>query len=56
MRSVVEFLKSVFKLILIAYLVYSTLWGAEGELCTPLACRCGRGLRLRCEADHEPGH
>ncbi|MFD2409579.1 flagellar biosynthesis protein FlhB [Paenibacillus rhizoplanae] len=29
MRSVVEFLKSVFKLILIAYLVYSTLWGQK---------------------------
>lgn len=29
MRSFVEFLKSVFKLVLIAYLVYSTLWGEK---------------------------
>ena len=29
MRSVVEFLKSIFKLVLIAYLVYSTLWGKK---------------------------
>lgn len=29
MRSFVEFLKSVFKLLVIAYLVYSTLWGQK---------------------------
>ncbi|KAI7245994.1 hypothetical protein KC345_g12126, partial [Hortaea werneckii] len=29
MRSFVEFLKSIFKLLLIAYLVYSTLWGEK---------------------------
>ncbi|WP_310829081.1 flagellar biosynthesis protein FlhB [Paenibacillus pedocola] len=29
MRSFVEFLKSIFKLVLIAYLVYSTLWGEK---------------------------
>ncbi|WP_342561495.1 flagellar biosynthesis protein FlhB [Paenibacillus sp. FSL R7-0345] len=29
MRSFVEFLKSIFKLVVIAYLVYSTLWGEK---------------------------
>lgn len=29
MRSFVEFLKSIFKLLIIAYLVYSTLWGEK---------------------------
>lgn len=29
MRSFVEFLKSIFKLVVIAYLVYSTLWGKK---------------------------
>lgn len=29
MRSFVEFLKSIFKLLVIAYLVYSTLWGEK---------------------------
>lgn len=32
MRSFVEFLKSIFKLVLIAYLVYSTLWGRRRAL------------------------
>ncbi len=30
-RSFVEFLKSIFKLVLIAYLVYSTLWGQRSS-------------------------
>ncbi|MDO7905817.1 flagellar biosynthesis protein FlhB [Paenibacillus sp. JX-17] len=32
MRSLVEFLKSIFKMTIIGYLVYSTLWGARGNL------------------------
>jgi len=31
MRSFVEFLKSVFKLVVISYLVYSSLWGEKGS-------------------------
>ncbi|WP_410510835.1 flagellar biosynthesis protein FlhB [Paenibacillus sp. BR2-3] len=31
MRSFVEFLKSIFKLLVISYLVYSTLWGQKGS-------------------------
>ncbi|ASA22247.1 flagellar biosynthesis protein FlhB [Paenibacillus donghaensis] len=31
MRSFVEFLKSIFKLVLISYLVYSTLWGEKNS-------------------------
>ncbi|OBZ18369.1 flagellar biosynthesis protein FlhB [Bacillus sp. FJAT-27264] len=32
MRSLVEFLKSILKLLLIAYLVYSTLWGQKRNI------------------------
>ncbi|MFC3746308.1 flagellar biosynthesis protein FlhB [Paenibacillus sp. GCM10012306] len=32
MRSLVEFLKSILKLLLIAYLVYSTLWGQKRSI------------------------
>jgi flagellar biosynthetic protein FlhB len=56
MRSVVEFLKSVFKLVLIAYLVYSTLWGKKREFCVTLACQFGRRLPVHCRFDHEPRH
>ncbi|MBP2001103.1 flagellar biosynthetic protein FlhB [Paenibacillus shirakamiensis] len=31
-RSLVEFLKSIFKLTIISYLVYSTIWGERGEI------------------------
>lgn len=32
MRSLVEFLKSLLKLVVIGYLVYSTIWGARGDI------------------------
>lgn len=34
MRSVVEFLKSIFKLTIISYLVFSTLWGQKSSFAT----------------------